>query len=221
MIAISAKKRHGKDTVADYICQSRGYTKYALASVFKELLPIYLHYYLTPQMVEGNGYDRESMIFIPGQTVVSAFKIILSELGYHASIYTVDWEPIQLCNQWSVRKLMQTIGTDIGCNQVDKLIWMHNLAKKIWVGQSNLVISDCRQEHEMSLMRQFGATVIHVVNPLIKNTDEHITEAGLAIEPFDIVIYNDYDPSWPEQKQKESLNKLHMRIEAVLDELKI
>lgn len=221
MIAISAKKRHGKDTVADYICTSRGMVKYALASPFKKAIVAYSDYWITEEMIDGINYDREQEFFFNGEHVVEMFKSILREFGYHAAVYSVDWEPIRSKSNWSVRSLMQTIGTDIGCNQVDTLIWMHPLAKKIHQDQSNLVISDCRQEHEMKLMRQLGAKVIHVVNPYIKDTDTHSTEAGLAVEDYDIIIYNNYNPEWDESKKKDSLTKLHAQVEAVLNELKI
>jgi len=221
MIAISARKRHGKDTVADYICASRGMVKYALASPFKRAIVACSDYWITEEMIDGINYDREQEFFFNGDHVVEMFKSILREFGYHAAVYSVDWRPIRAKSNWSVRSLMQTIGTDIGCNQVDKLIWMHPLAKKIWCGQDNLVISDCRQEHEMTLMRQFGATVIHVINPLIRDTDTHITEAGLAVEAGDTIIYNEFDPSWGDSQKAESLKKFHARIEEVLSELKI
>jgi len=221
MIAISAKKRHGKDTVADYICASRGMVKYALASPFKKAIVACSDYWITEEMIDGINYDREQEFFFNGDHVVEMFKSILREFGYHAAVYSVDWRPIRAKSMWSVRSLMQTIGTDIGCNQVDTLIWMHPLAKKIYQGQHNLVISDCRQEHEMTLMRQLGAKVIHVVNPHIKDTDTHSTEAGLAVEDFDIIIHNNYNPEWDESKKKDSLIKLHAQIEAVLNELKI
>lgn len=221
MIAISAKKRHGKDTVADYICASRGMVKYALASPFKKAIVAFSGYYITEEMIDGVNYDREQEFFFNGDHVVEMFKSILREFGYHAATYNVDWEPIRSKSNWSVRKLMQTIGTDIGCNQVDTLIWMHPLAKKIHQGQNNLVISDCRQDHEMTLMRKLGARVIHVVNPYIKNTDTHSTEVGLPVWHNDIVIRNNYNPEWDESKKKDSLMKLHAQIEAVLNELKI
>lgn len=220
IIALSAKKRHGKDTVADYICEHHGFKKYALASAFKPLIAKYLHQYVTSDMVEGINYDREQLIDIPGKDVVYAFKSIISELGYYASNFVIDWEPIESKDQWSVRQLMQTIGTDIGCNQVDRLIWMHPFINRMQWGE-DLVVSDCRQDHEMDIMRDVGAKVIHVINPLIKNTDTHITEAGLEIDPFDIIIYNNFDPTWNESRRADSLKKLYLRIEAVLDELKI
>lgn len=218
MIAISAKKRHGKDTVADYICASRGYTKYALASPFKNSIVEFSYGIITDDMIQGNGYDREQKFFFNGDHVAEMYKSILCHFGYHASIYTVNWEPIRSKNEWSVRELMQTIGTDIGCDQVDRLIWMHPLAKMVH-NTTKIVVSDCRQEHEMELMRKFGATVIHVINPYIENSDTHITERGLEIQPDDYVISNPFNPKWNDEEKQQSLLNLHHIIEEVLCEL--
>lgn len=222
MIVLSAKKRHGKDTVADYICATRScYSKYALATPFKEALITFSNGLITRKMIMGDGYDRERPFFMNGGHVKEMFISILNHLGYYAARYTVDWEPISSKHLWSVRELMQTIGTDIGCNQVDKYIWMHAFVRAKQQTPNKLIVTDCRQQHEVDMMRKLRCQVIHIVNPLLPNTDEHITEQGLTIQSKDKVIYNVFDTSWTDAKKKESLITLHSTIEKVLNELEI
>ncbi len=222
MIVLSAKKRHGKDTVADYICTARPcYSKYALATPFKESLIEFSYGIITREMIVGDVYDREQQFYLCGKYVKEIFIEILNHLGYDAARYTVDWDSVTSKNTWSVRELMQTIGTDIGCNQVDKYIWMHSFIRAKKQTTSKLLITDCRQQHEVDMLRKLQYKVIHIVNPLLCDTDEHITERGLAILPQDKVIYNEFSTSWDDAKKKESLYKLHNTIEQVLNELKI
>lgn len=218
LIALSARKRHGKDTTADYICKQYGCVKYALASPFKDGLASYLSKYITRENIEGSdGFDREEHLNIPGDAVVQAYKNILRDHGYFASEYNIEWDTYLNTHWWSIRKLMTTIGTDIGVNQVDKLIWMHPLIQVLSENE-NVVVSDCRQEHEMVLMRKFGAIVMHIINPHITDTDTHITERGLAIIDGDKVIQNRFDSSWSVLKQKMAYIELTASIKASLHE---
>ena len=191
LIALSAKKRNGKDTAAAYISKKYNFTKYALASPFKKLLCS--EFGFTNDQINGYGFDREKYLGIPGKAVAGRFKNILISMGYSAYVYTIDWSPIENKNDWSIRTLMQTIGTDIGCNQVDKLIWMHPMVDA-FLGTENLIVSDARQIVEINLLRKLGAKVIHINNPWIQNTDTHITEAGLPILDDDVVIENSFNP---------------------------
>ncbi|MDP1183728.1 hypothetical protein Q6285_31190, partial [Klebsiella pneumoniae] len=62
-------------------------------------------------------------------------------------------------------------------------------------GYSYFVVPDCRQSHEISVLRAMGATIIHVENPNSeKNSNNHITEAGLKTEEGDLVIQNTRSP---------------------------
>ena len=216
LIALSAKKRHGKDTLADYIVDKYKFSKYALASPFKELLC--KEFEFTNDQINGYGFDREKYLGVLGKTVVNRFKNVLNKLGYYASVYNIDWSFIENDDLWSIRKLMQTIGTDIGCNLVDKLIWMHPMVERYNNGE-NLIISDCRQDHEMQLMRNFNALVIHIINPNIIDNDSHITEAGLPILDGDIVIRNNFDPNNKSYQYKVfCLNALYNQVDGAISE---
>ena len=215
LIALSAKKRHGKDTTADYICDKYGFHKYVLASPFKQLMCN--HFGFTQSEVNGINFDRESILNFSGVFVAEKFKKILISMGYSAYVYTIDWSPIENKNDWSIRTLMQTIGTDIGCNQVDKLIWMHPMVDA-FLKYENLIVSDARQIAEINLLRKLGAKVIHINNPWIHNNDTHITEAGLPILDDDVVIENSFNQiNSDTQYINDCLRGLHSKIDEVID----
>jgi len=215
LIALSGRKRHGKDTVADRICKIYNYKKYSLASPFKQLMCH--HFSFTPDEINGINTDRESILTFSGVFVADKFKKILISMGYSAYVYTIDWSPIENKNDWSIRTLMQTIGTDIGCNQVDKLIWMHPMVDA-FLGTENLIVSDARQIVEINLLRKLGAKVIHINNPWIQNTDTHITEAGLPILDDDVVIENSFNPLNSDiQYINDCLLGLHSKIDEVIN----
>jgi hypothetical protein len=214
LITLVGKKRHGKDTVADYFSNTYGYTKYALANPIK--CHLMEEFGFTADQVNGINFDREKYLGIPGSAVSNRFKKILNKLEYYASVPNIDWTFIEEDNNWSVRKLLQILGTEIGVVQVDKLIWMHPMVERYNNGE-NLIISDCRQEHEINLCRKFGSKVIHIINPFIINDDTHITERGLPILDGDFVIENNYDPLKESYDYNIlSLNTLYNKIDEVM-----
>lgn len=216
IIAISAKKRCGKDTAADYISAKYGYTKYALATPFKKMLC--KHFHFSEDMINGIGYDREQTLDITFSLIKEKFEDILKDLGYSDTVIeTINWDVLKDVKKWSVRRLMQAIGTDIGCDQVDKYIWMHPVVK---LDNENvpLLISDCRQDHEMEVLRTLDALVIHIINPLDTNRDDHITERGLPAADHDPIIINAFDASQADDPNycKEKLRILYEAIDQIL-----
>lgn len=226
LIAISAQKRCGKDTAANYMVDRYGYVKYALARPFKDMI-VERFPMITKEMIDGINYDREQIIEgLESKVVFSKFMDILITLGYADVVSEygkIDWSVVYDVKEWSVRKLMQSIGTDIGCNQVDKLIWMRpmiDLHIELAEQGKGLVISDCRQDHEMDVMREFNALVIHIQNPYVVSKDEHITEKGLPIKEGDPVIINEFNPKYEDNPSycRIKLIELQDKIDDILYE---
>ncbi|UYD59687.1 deoxynucleotide monophosphate kinase [Aeromonas phage avDM5] len=205
IIALSAKKRCGKDTVGD-ILVSNGFTKYALAEPIKRFLYLSIHEdSKLPMFVQdfnmddfnGLGYDREAGLPISNSDVFrimrSAWMLVSDDQGFDFTYaHTGKIAEVVLGNKeaWSIRRLMQTFGTDIGC-AINKRIWMKYLTDFIPT-HKNIVVTDCRQDHEMEEMRSLGAHVVHILrdNQEIR-VDMHSTEQGLPIQSGDHVINND------------------------------
>lgn len=86
----------------------------------------------------------------------------------------------------SVRKMMQTLGTD----------WGRGLSEDIWIKaftklypKGKYVITDVRMENEAKFIRDNGGIVIHVKGRGGINTT-HSSEAGIEVKGLDIVIEN-------------------------------
>ena len=167
---------------------------------------------------EGIGYDREEIIPLKPYDVIDIFENAIVKLNnilpipgmdvrtaYHYGLTPVQYlseetkdqlfEVINKNNNWSVRRLMQTLGTDIIVNQFDKMYWVKLFAldyfDKIYSDAKYYVVPDVRQTHEIDSLRAMGATIIHVVRAETGQVqDSHITEAGLPILPGDVVVEN-------------------------------
>jgi len=78
----------------------------------------------------------------------------------------------------TVRKIMQTIGTDWGREIIDKDVWV-----KIWqmrILQFNLVtVDDVRFENEAQTIKELGGQVWKVIRPGVENADSHKSEGLL------------------------------------------
>lgn len=222
LIAIVGKKRSGKDTCADYLINDVNSTKYQLAQPIKEVLwRAYdikfnqlkeLFPTLTEEDFFGDGeWDRERILPFNNQDAIDIFNSALEFLSRQYRLQN-PWfqgkdvvEHVVLNNNepWNIRRFMQTLGTDIVVDQIDRMFWMKLFADVYFDNMKArydsavsefkyFVVPDVRQEHEIDALRAMGATIIHVVRPdTDDSSDQHITEAGLPIHETDTVLVND------------------------------
>lgn len=214
LYAICGKKRVGKDCAANFIKDKTNAIPYQLAHPikmmlchgFKDARVTYNDFIINMSDINGEtSFDRESPIDFgysnPKTVLVSALGWLRT---HHGTMFTnfmyckaramVD-ELTKTKNSWSMRELMQTLGTDI-CVSLDKMIWIKLFAIQYMTAIGNnqsMVVVDCRQSHEINALRLLGANVIHIQRPSVEQvaTDSHITEQGLSIEEGDHVIVND------------------------------
>ncbi|MGL5307127.1 MAG: hypothetical protein ACRC9Y_13435 [Aeromonas veronii] len=213
---ISAKKRVGKDTAAKFITEARADIKsYALAQPIKEALyfgfiimnaarPIHLWndtIQIEAWTGDGTGIDREASLGITHEQGIEVLYNAWNRIvdikpefsNLTASVYLILDEIIKVPVDWSIRRLMQVFGTDIGV-RVDEKIWLKFMFSVYFdaiCDNMSLLITDCRQEHELDFLRKLGAKVMFITRDLgEENKDEHITEKGLTPEPTDVIIEN-------------------------------
>lgn len=91
----------------------------------------------------------------------------------------------------TVRKIMQTIGTDWGREIIDNDVWV-----KIWqmrISQFALVsVDDVRFENEARAVKDMGGQLWKVIRPGVQNTDTHKSEGRLdQWDEFDRIVVND------------------------------
>lgn len=225
IVAISAKKRCGKDSAAQFILEQHpdNFKSYALADPIKRALCYGLavsgvnvvtnglrdvdRYYTMDDLNGITDVDREEKLvvgnFMAEHVFDAAWQYIVQrkpELRKYNEAVKIEIDKLvnddSMNNEWSIRRLMQAFGTDIGVN-VDKIIWIRfMLDVYIEALRDNivLIITDCRQPFEMDMLRKISedTCVIHIVRKGFSDTvtDAHSTEQGLPIMFDDIVISN-------------------------------
>lgn len=242
LLFLIGKKRSGKDTTADYIMDNFNAGKHQLAGPIKDALAdaLLTEWYhdetrefprITRSMIEGIDYDREQDLHLSEKDVIrilaNAVEFVHHDLPLPCVVYDTDKEILdgdtiqairdavinKSVEPWSIRRLMQTLGTDIVCDKLDRMYWVKRfmlvMADK-FNEHDYFIVPDTRQDHELDVARAMGATVIHVVRPENEGSkkDTHVTERGLPIRENDIVINNNG-----------SLEELYTNIEKVLKTL--
>lgn len=216
IVTISGKKRSGKDTSADIICEHRNAVKYALAWPIKEALNIsyeslslYKKSGVKLTFEDFNGetdFDRESALLLSNDDVLNLINKSLEFLTtyYNLSIPARDLASIKIsietlimCNRkpWSIRRLMQTLGTDVVVKLIDREFWsrcmMQAYFNELVKGKEVFIITDIRHLHEANLVRSLGAIILHIERDLLNtDQDDHISEAGINKLPHEPVIKN-------------------------------
>lgn len=193
VITISAKARCGKDTAANYILSKLpNATSFALASSFKESIAKHFSEYMSRDDVFGNGVDRNNfIIYIHSTDLEDGITKVFADFGYDLDKYNIDFTRFDF-NGWTIRNLMQVIGTDIGVNKIDTNIWLKVFETELFNLSriyDTVVVTDCRQAHEIDYLREMGSEVIH----LRRNTgltDSHITERGLDPVAGEFIVDN-------------------------------
>lgn len=97
---------------------------------------------------------------------------------------------------FSVRTMLQKVGTDAMRNQLDSDIWIKIAARRIGQIPKNkiVIIPDVRFENEMNFIRQNNGVLICVHRPMMnkESIHEHISESGqLYLPDCDHTIIND------------------------------
>ena len=125
----------GKDTVANYLCDKYGFKKVAFADALKDVVAsIY-------------AWDRT---LLNGDTKESR-----------------EWrEQIDPTRGLSPRQALQLIGTDLFRSKFDTNIWIKAMAyrlESLTTNDENIVITDCRFQNEVDLVKELGGLLVQVV----------------------------------------------------------
>jgi hypothetical protein len=191
IIAISGKKRVGKDTFGDLLVNKYGFTKVALADPLRNLCARV--FYLDPDLfVNDNKKDAPMRrISLDFHDIDAIRNIVENEWGYEISqearekmeeFHGVDFD--------TPRDILRFVGTKLLRNIVSDDIWIELIAEKIKTLGGKVVITDCRFENEREFFRKMGAVLC-----LIKRNDngemaEHEFNLG-SDEEYDVIFNND------------------------------
>ena len=95
----------------------------------------------------------------------------------------------------SPRLIMQLMGTEFGRALLHPEVWLRLADAEVVRMQNNQIvpiITDVRFENESEFLRSRGGTLIHVINPETRlSEDTHASESGVAHGDGDWVFVND------------------------------
>jgi len=136
IIGVVGQIGSGKDTVAQYLVDSRDYTRISMAGVLKDATSMLF------------GWDRE---MLEGRTP-------------EARITREEPDPFwskKLNRNFSPRYALQILGTDLFRNHLHKDIWVMAAERQIY-NHKNVVISDIRFPNEICMIRNSEGQLWHV-----------------------------------------------------------
>ena len=138
IIGITGLKSSGKDTTGDLICSIDPlFKKESFANILKDMVAILF------------GWDRGAL---QGSTEKSrAWREQPDEF----------WSK-KLGREYTPRKALQELGTDVFRNHFFQDIWVAALEKKLGSSKGNYVITDVRFPNEIDMIKQLGGKIIRV-----------------------------------------------------------
>jgi hypothetical protein len=155
----------GKDTVARILVEEYSYQKISFADTLKDVLSVIFGW----ERYRLDGLTREDRIWRE-----------TPDLWWSQKLGIVDFSP---------RKAMQTIGTDLFRDHFSDNIWICSLMCKIKSG--NVVVPDVRFQNEFDAIKNQGGEIIHVIGRNERSMHEtHKSENGLLQYTSDHVIEN-------------------------------
>ena len=116
-------------------------------------------------------------------------------LGFDASS-SMDREEKESSDNFlgvSLRRMLQTLGTEWGRDLINKDIWIkvaeHNISEF-----SNVIITDVRFDNEAEMVIKKNGIVINIISPNNPNStkQKHVSEVKIKDEYIYTVIENDY-----------------------------
>ena len=163
LIGLAGFARSGKDTLADHLVESRGYTKIAFAEPM-----------------------REALVRLNPTIEVGSFK--LAKLATAVDVW--GWEELKSISP-DIRGLMQRLGTEVGRQMFGEDFWVQQTMKRVAGVDGNCVVSDVRYPNEARAIRDAGGIVIRVERNGVDAPNNHTSETALDSFEFDYVLRND------------------------------
>jgi len=160
IIGILGKKYHGKDTVANYIKESREIVHLSYAEPLKEACRILFSFNDDQLYGDKKEVEDEFWNITPRQV----YKFIGTDL---------------------CRKQMKQI-----IPHVNEDFWVECMRRRLETINKDIVISDVRFPNEAKLIKEKGGIIIKVSRPLIEDNDEHESESLVDYIEYDYAINN-------------------------------
>lgn len=191
IIAISGKRRVGKDTFGDVLVSKYGFTKVALADPLRNLCARV--FYLDPDIfVNDNKKDAPMRrITLDFHDIDAIRNIVENEWGYEISQEArEEMEEYHGTDFDTPRDILRFVGTKLLRNCVSDDIWVELMATKIKEIGGKIIITDCRFENEREFFRKMGAILCLVKRNDNGETAEHEFNLG-SDDEYDVIFNND------------------------------
>jgi hypothetical protein len=143
IISLSGLKGSGKDTVAEFLVTEKGFVRLSFASALKDVLSILFHW--NRKVLDGNTPED---------------RIKREEIDPY-------WSKKLGIPNFSMRKAMTLVGTDVFRNHFNENIWVYQVEREILNllerdPNTNIVISDTRFVNEITMLKSLGAKTVLV-----------------------------------------------------------
>lgn len=190
IIGLSGYAQSGKDTLAKFLIEDYGFTRFAFADALRDTV-----YALNPvvRFEARVSYDDD-----PGEQMVRVQDIV----------DTVGWEQAKT-SQPEIRRLLQAMGTEAGRKILGESIWVDTVFRQVQErGLDKVVITDCRFPNEAEAVKAQGGFVVRINRPGVRPVNNHPSEVSLDEWGFDYVVPNN-----------DGLEELHSMAKYLHDEL--
>lgn len=160
IICMSGKAGSGKDTVADYLVEKYGFKRMAFADPLRDV--VQLVFVMDHDNVWDRGLRELPLKNLPNY--VDLERIFSSDLISSKTksevLEKLNNKNLEENQYWSVRKLLQFIGTEMFRNMINRDTWVMNFVQRLEPG-INYVITDCRFPNELDWVKtRFGGKVV-------------------------------------------------------------
>ncbi len=191
IIALSGKKRVGKDTFADILTSKYGFTKIAIADPLRNLCSRV--FYMDPKMFTDDDKKdaRMQRIHLDFHDIDNIRKIVEDEWNYE-----ITPEAREAMEEYhgegfdTPRDILRFVGTKLLRQHVSDNIWLEMVATKVKETGGKIVITDCRFENEREYFRRLGAVLCLIKRNDDGNSKEHEFNLGEDSE-YDCIFTND------------------------------
>jgi len=177
IVAVSGKKRHGKDVIASALVSELGFTQVAFAAQLKAAV-----YALDPVVTRPGGPLARAWSWLRSGGRPVRVTQVVDSLGWEAA---KDRYP-------EVRRLLQRMGTEVGRDLFGADFWVDQALAAADRIDGPVVISDTRFVNEARAVHAHGGIVVRVNRPSVASHDTHVSETALDdFDGFDAVLVND------------------------------
>jgi len=142
-------------------------------------------------LVEKYGFERIALAD-PIKRLVKDVFVLDDHTVYDRNAREL---PLEQWNGWTVRKLLQYIGTELFRDHIDDKIWVKSLWYRIKDSKDNYVISDLRFRNELEFFKDNAGKNFISIKVIRPGHDGNVGIPGHASEAYDLEtefkVYND------------------------------